>query len=170
KFSYTRPVRVHDADLEDVGEGGELELAGLGERQGEVAEDGEVDGEADPHLVVDVPVPAGVPGEAHQEVVRHLHRDVQPRGVAGGERPRVGHRPRRHLPPGALQRVAHLADRDGVGVGVAHVHAPREGGAAAAHALERQLGQLRLRLLHPRHLVRHEPLRLVHQLRHCLLP
>jgi hypothetical protein len=151
---------------EDAGECRELELAGLGERQREVADDGEVDGEADAHLVVDVPVPPGVLDEADEEVVGHLDGHVEARGVLGGERPRVGHRPRRHLPPRALERVADLAHRDGVRVGVAHVDAPREGRAVAADVPHRHVRQLRLRLLDLGHLVGDEPLRLVHQLRH----
>ena len=94
----------HSFRSEDAGECRELELAGLGERQREVADDGEVDGEADVHLVVDVSVPAGVLDEADEEVVGHLDGHVEARGAPGGERARVGH------PPDATSRPALLSE------------------------------------------------------------
>lgn len=77
---------------EDIGEGGQLDLALLGQRDGKVAEEGEVNGEPHDELVVDVPVPANVFGDTEEEVVRHHDRHVDPRLVVGPQRARVRHR------------------------------------------------------------------------------
>jgi hypothetical protein len=148
---------------EQVLEGGELELAGGGERDGEVADDGEVDGEPDLELVVDVPVPADVPDEGDEEVVGHLGGDLQRGGAAGGDPAGVRHGAGRHLLAGAPERVGHLADGEAVVVGVGHVHAAVQRDALPAQALERHAVQRRLGLGDVRDLLRDEPLRLVHQ-------
>jgi len=95
---YMVDATESDELLEHVLEGWELELAAGGERDGEVSDDGEVDGEPDLELVVDVPVPAHVLHERDEEVVGHLGGDLQLGGVAGGDPAGVGHGAGRHNP------------------------------------------------------------------------
>jgi hypothetical protein len=64
---------------------------------------------------------------------------------------------------GALEGVGDLADGEAVVVGVGDVDAAVQGDALAAHALEGDAVERRLRLGDVRDLVRHEPLGLVHQ-------
>jgi len=63
-------------ELEDVGEGGELEGILVVEREGEGADDGEVEFNADVEVVVDVPVRSDVAHDVKQEVERHLRRHL----------------------------------------------------------------------------------------------
>lgn len=69
----------------------------------------------------------------------------------------------RSLLSGALEGVGDLADGEAVVVGVGDVDVAVEGDALAAHALEGDAVQRRLRLGDVRDLVRHELLGLVHQ-------
>lgn len=153
---------------EEVAERGQLELAGGLERDGEVADDGEVDGELDEELVVDVPVPAQVLHERDEEVVWHLGGHLQLGHLAAVLDPaRVRDGAARHLLAAALEGEGDVADGDAVGVGVGDVDVAVHGDGLAGHALEAHLVQRRLRLGHVRDLVRHEPLGLVQQARHA---
>lgn len=99
-------LRCGTATEQHVLDGWELELAASGERDGEVADDGEVDGEPHLELVVDIPVPADVLDDRDEEVVGHLGWDLQLGAVAGGDPAGVGHGAGRNDPATTIDEHA----------------------------------------------------------------
>ena len=69
-------------------------------------------------------------------------------------------------PAGAFEGVGDLADRDGSAVWVVDGDLSGVSDAIAADVLQIDVRHCSLRLLHVRHLLRHEVLRLIHQARH----
>ncbi|CAH9134404.1 unnamed protein product [Cuscuta epithymum] len=94
-------------------EAGELDFAGVGERDGDVSGDGKVNDEAELELIVNVPVSTDIPSQAHDHAVRHLHRHVELRRLLPLHRPGVRDGAGGYHPAGALQDVPDLADGDG---------------------------------------------------------
>ena len=83
---------------EDIRESRELDLSFPGKRNSEVTKERKINGQTQVQLVVDVPIGADVPHQAHQYVVRHLHRHLQHCLLVPRQWPWVLHLPRRYHP------------------------------------------------------------------------
>ena len=98
-------------ELEDVGEGGELEGVLVVEGEGEVADDGEVEFNPDVEVVVDVPVWSDVAHDVEQEVERHLRRHLHCRRWVRLHSAWVRHRSRHYFPAQQIIHVSRIRSR-----------------------------------------------------------